>query len=141
VDQNINPGEHPDPAVDLLRGYWTKTVWALKRSGLQVQRSWLDPSGPRDATTVFTRPATPDELHALVWDEVSGLRVGRFLTGQQGVRTRLADAMQLGGCVLPNPDEAAALVKAERATSRREFRSYTDRDGLNDALRTFMLMG
>jgi hypothetical protein len=141
VDQKINPGEHPDPAVDLLRGYWTETVWELQRGGMQVKRSWLDPSGPRDATAVFTRPTALDELHALVWDEVSGLRVGRFLTGRQGVRTTLADAIHLGACVLPNPGEAAALVQRGMAKPRREFRSYTDRDGLDDALRAFVPMG
>ena len=59
------PPHHPDPWVDLLYGYVTRAVTGLESGGLQVERSWLDPRNPRDATIIYTDPASnvsADEL-------------------------------------------------------------------------------
>jgi hypothetical protein len=130
LDTNITPGQHPDPWVNLLRGYITEAVQALTTGGLQVQRSWLDPEGPRDATIVLAG------TRALVFDEVTGWRCGTFVSGQQGVRTKLSDIRYIGGGVLPDTRELAHRVANGHSAARREYRSVTDLcDGLDDALR------
>jgi Family of unknown function (DUF6292) len=130
LDRNITPDRHPDPWVNLLRGYMTEAVQALTAGGLQVERSWLDPEGPRDATIVLAGS------RALVFDEVTGWRYGRFLAGQQGVRTTLSDINYLGGGVLLDTRELAHKVVSGSWTPRQEYRSAADlRDGLDDALR------
>jgi hypothetical protein len=128
---------HPDPWVDLLRDYITGAVRSLVGHDLQVERSWLDPAGPRDATILYV-PAngSPNQLHALVWDEEAGWRTGRYASGEQGVRTQLADAAFLGGGVLPDPAELAARMIGETRAPHCAHRSHTElRDGLDDALR------
>ena len=131
------PPHHPDPWVDLLYGYVTRAVTGLESGGLQVERSWLDPRNPRDATIIYTDPASnvsADEL-ALVWDEVTGWRGGAFLVGQQGVRTVLSEPVHLGGGVLPDESELLGRVLAGANEPRCEYRSVADvRDGLDDAL-------
>ena len=130
MDKDITPGAHPDPWVNLLGGYVTETVAALNAGGLQVQRSWLDPYDPRDATIVLAGTS------ALVFDEVTGWRHGRFVTGQPGVRTVLADVSYVGGGVLPGADVLAHRVINGIAAPRRDYRSVADlRDGFDDALR------
>lgn len=140
MNQCIIPTPHPDLWVDLLRDYVTSTVWALASHDLRVQRSWLDPSDPRDATIVFTRTtgaAISADAHALVWDEETGWRRGRFEAGQPGIRTRLINGTYLGGGMIPTPQEVARRVIAGVAAPARTHRSYLNsRDGINDALRT-----
>ncbi len=130
MDKDITPGTHPDPWVDLLGDYVTEAVAALSAGGLQVQRSWLDPSDPRDATIVLAG------TRALVFDEVTGWRHGRFLAGQPGMRTALDDVSYLGGGVLLDANELTHRVINTTAEPRRCYRSVTDlRDGFDDALR------
>jgi hypothetical protein len=104
-----------------------------------VERSWLDPRNPRDATIIFTHPASnvSAEKLALVWDEVTGWRRGVFESGQQGIRTVLSSTTYLGGGILPDGQELVSRVLAGTSEPRREHRSVADvRDGLDDALRT-----
>ncbi|MBC6468523.1 DUF6292 family protein [Actinomadura alba] len=110
---------------------------SLVEHDLHVERSWLDPMGPRDATILYT-PASgsPHELHALVWDEETGWRTGGYASGEQGVRTRLHDTDYLGGGVLTDPRELAVRLMGETRAPRTAHRSHTAlRDGLDDALR------
>jgi Family of unknown function (DUF6292) len=130
LDRAISPGQHPDPWVNLLRGYVTEAVQALSTGGLQVQRSWLDPEGPRDATIMLA------DSKALVFDEVTGWRYGGFVSGQQGVRTALSNVRYLGGGVLLDTRELAHKVVNGHSVTRPEYRSVTDlRDGFDEALR------
>jgi hypothetical protein len=117
--------------VNTTRNYVTESVHALVQQGLVIDRSWLDPSDPRDATVVLA------DTRALVWDEVTGWRIGVFRSGRQGVRTALGGAAQLGGGVLPAPAELARRVAYGATASRRDHRSYADADGLDEALRAF----
>ena len=96
---NHVPAAHPDAWVDLLRGYMTTAVERLATGGLLVERSWLDPRDPRDATVIFSDPAAnvSAEKLALVWDEVTGWRRGTYVSGEQGVRTELAGGNAGGG--------------------------------------------
>jgi hypothetical protein len=128
---------HPDPWVDLLRDYITCSVQSLVEHDLHVERSWLDPMGPRDATILY-RPmnGSPHDLHALVWDEETGWRTGGYASGEQGVRTRLHDTAYLGGGVLTDPRELALRLIEDTRAPRNAYRSHTAlRDGLDDALR------
>jgi hypothetical protein len=135
--ERMGPPAHPDPWVNVTRGYVTKAVEDLTESGLKIDRSWLDPRDPRDATVIFRHPASnvsAAEL-ALVWDEVTGWRCGTFESGQQGVRTVLSDARYLGGGVLLEGPELAGRVLSGASEPRRYYRSAEDRqDGLDDAL-------
>jgi hypothetical protein len=137
MSDNYIPGQHPDPWVNLLRDYVTNAVRSLIDYDFKVDRSWLDPSGPRDATILYVpESGSPDDLHALVWDEEAGWRTGQYVSGEQGVRTRLTDVAYVGGGVLPASTELAARVIGEAVGPRAEHRSHTDlRDGLDDALR------
>lgn len=137
MNNDITPAAHPDPWVDVLRGYVTRTVQAIRADGLLVERSWLDPRNPRDATIIFTHPASTvsAEKLALVWDEVSGWRSGVFESGEQGVRTVLSATNYLGGGLLPDGQELAGRVLAGASEPRREHRSVADiQDGLDAAL-------
>ena len=137
MDLNPAPAAHPDPWVNVLRGYVTHTVEGLAAGNLLVERSWLDPRNPRDATIIFSDPASDvsaDKL-ALVWDEVTGWRRGTFVGGEQGVRTELADVSHLGGGVLPDENDIVNRVLAGASEPRQAYRSVADlRDGLDDAL-------
>jgi hypothetical protein len=126
----MRPNPHWDPWVDLTRGYITGTVQALQAGGLSVERAWLDPSDPRDATIVLK------DAPALVWDEQVGWCSGRYLAGEQGVRTVLAEPAMLGGGVVPDPRRLADAVRTGRplAPAPAAYRSYADRDGLDDIL-------
>jgi Family of unknown function (DUF6292) len=134
MHENSAPLMHPDPWVNLKHGYVNQAVKALSSGGLLIDCSWLD---PRDATIIFSDAAShvsADKL-ALVWDEVTGWRRGTFVSGEQGVRTELADVSYLGGGVLPSEDDLLNRVLAGASEPRRAHRSVADlRDGLEDAL-------
>jgi Family of unknown function (DUF6292) len=137
MPENSGPARHADPWVDLLYGYVSQTVQALSTGGLLVERSWLDPRNPRDATIIFTHPAASVSAGklALVWDEVTGWRQGVFQSGEQGVRTDLADVSYLGGGVLPEDGVLIGRVRGGASERRHEYRSVADlRDGLDAAL-------
>ncbi|MCW2900953.1 MAG: hypothetical protein JWO67_3218 [Streptosporangiaceae bacterium] len=137
MNPSMIPKPHPDPWIDLLRDYVTETVRALAHEDVQVQRSWLDPRDPRDATILYL-PCTgaADGRLALVWDEETGWRTGGYESGDQGVRTELTDAAYLGGGALPDPRELVGHLLDGTTAPRRTTRSYEDlRDGLDDALR------
>lgn len=137
MKQESLPLSHPDPWVNVLRGYVTETAEAINERGLVVKRSWLDPRDPRDATIVFTHPASNVSTKdlALVWDEVTGWRSGIFESGEQGVRTVLSDPRYLGGGLLLEGEGLADRVLAGASERRREHRSVGDlHDGLDDSL-------
>jgi hypothetical protein len=139
VESNLTLSIHPDPWLDLLRPYVASAVRALAADGVHIERSWLDPRDPRDATIVC---AGDDGVRsALVWDEETGWRRGTFVDGRPGERTVLAEVAYVGGGLLP-----AAKVLADRVvrspaggegSPRRVYRSAGDlRDGLDDTLRS-----
>jgi hypothetical protein len=137
MTMNVTPAQHPDPWVNLTRGYVTNAVEALKAGGLFVEESWLDPRDPRDATIIFRHPASNVSAQklALVWDEVTGWRRGVFEGGQQGERTVLSRTSYLGGGILVGGGELTNRLLAGTSESRHEYRSVTDLgDGLDDAL-------
>lgn len=125
------PLKHPDCRVDATRNYVTRCVHALAQQGLVIDRSWLDPSDPRDATVVLA------DSRALVWDEMTGWRIGLFDSGRPGVRTAIEGAVHLGGGPLPIPAELAGRVISGESTARREYRSYMASDGFDDVLRAY----
>lgn len=131
------PPAHEDPWVDMLRGYVTSAAEGLAQGGLTVERSWLDPRDPRDATVIFTHPASnvsADKL-ALVWDEVTGWRRGVFQRGHRGVRTVLSGTAYVGGGLLPDSTELLARVLRDASEPWHQYRSISDlHDGLDDAL-------
>jgi hypothetical protein len=134
MNEDSIPQLHPDPWIGLTRPYITAAVAALTGAGLWVQRSWLDPRDPRDATLVYSSPG-PDRLRALVWDEVAGWRHGRFEGGAQGTRTRLSDVSHLGGGVLPSGAEVVSRLLGLVSEPQRQYRRVSDlRDGLDDRL-------
>jgi hypothetical protein len=137
MNQNSAPAAHPDRWVNMLRGYVTATVEALATGNLLIQRSWLDPRDPRDATIIFSDPAANVSVEklALVWDEVTGWRRGTFISGEQGLRTELTNPSHLGGGVLPDENDVVNRVLVGASEPRRVYRSVADlRDGLDDAL-------
>lgn len=137
MSERTNPPAHPEAWVNLLLGYVTSTVECLTERGLTVERSWLDPRNPRDATIIFSHPASNVSAKklALVWDELTGWRRGIFESGQQGARTVLSDHAYLGGGVLPSGQELVGRMLAGASQPRRVYRSVTDlHDGLDDAL-------
>jgi Family of unknown function (DUF6292) len=134
------PQRHPDPWVDLIRGYISTAVRSLSDAGLEVRRSWLDPRDPRDATITFADPASsgPASELAVVWDEVTGWRHGVFESGQQGVRTALTRVAYLGGGILPDGLELARRVLSGASESPVQHRSAVSlNDGLDDLLGSF----
>ena len=136
-DNTPHPAAHPDPWVDVLLGYVTRAVEGLTTGNLLVERSWLDPRAPRDATIIFSDPAAnvSAEKLALVWDEVTGWRRGTFVSGLQGVRTVMSDVSYLGGGILLDESDLVNRVLAGASESRRAYRSVADlRDGLDGAL-------
>jgi|SRR5450755_3052184 hypothetical protein len=134
---NNVPAPHVDPWVDVTRGYVSKAVRSLAAGGVHVEENWLDPRNPRDATIIFTHPASnvSAEKLALVWDEVSGWRYGIFKSGHQGVRTALSSVSYLGGGVLLETPELVGRLLAGTSEPRQQYRSVTDlHDGLDDTL-------
>jgi hypothetical protein len=104
---------------------------ALAARGFTVQRCWLDPYDPRDATIRCANAL------ALVWDEETGWRQGQFVSGAPGERTVLAQPTALGGGLLPEPAAVAYRLLHRQTGAAQVYRSFHDlRDGLDDALRT-----
>jgi hypothetical protein len=137
LDNSLAPAAHPDPWVNVLHGYVTRATERLAAGGLLVECSWLDPRDPRDATIIFSDPASnvSGEKLALVWDEITGWRRGTFVGGEQGVRTELADVSYLGGGVLASEHDLVNRVLAGASEPLCANRSVADlRDGLDDAL-------
>lgn len=131
MDHYFIPSRHPDPRVDVTRAYVTQAVLALVAAGVRVRASWLDPREPRDATILYGDDA------ALVWDEETGWRRGRFVSGEQGVRTVLTEVVYLGGGALPAPDDVAHRVTAGVTAPHRVYRRWTDLDRFDDGLRAY----
>jgi hypothetical protein len=131
-----SPAPHPLFEVELVRPYITESLKALVTSPAQIHESWLDPCGPRDATVLYSPAFDPAEVYALVWDEETGWRSGRYLSGRQGVRTELQDAVYLGGGVLADPRDLAGRAASGSGVGMRKYRSHSDlHDGFDDALR------
>jgi hypothetical protein len=122
------PLQHRVPRVNTTRNYVTQSVHALIQQGLAVNRSWLDPTDPRDATIVLA------DTRALVWDEMTGWRIGLFRSGTQGVRSALDGAVHLGGGPLPSPAEVARRAGGGMSAPERHYRSYADSDGFDEVL-------
>lgn len=123
--------------VELPRFYVDATRAALAATGIPATESWIDPMDPRDATIVLASLA-------LVWDEVSGWRYGRFVSGHKGVRTVLEDERSFGGELLPEPTMVAAATRCVLdgtvigAAERPAFRHYTDLgDGTDELLAAY----
>lgn len=140
MNPRIIPSAHPDAWIDLLRGYTTAIVSDLSRQGIAVSSSWLDPAEPRDATILYaSEPGLDGHRHtqALVWDEQTGWRVGRFVSGMQGVRTVLGEPAHIGGGLLPTGSEVAWRMKSGTTAAPQMLRSHEDtHDGLDDVLRS-----
>lgn len=135
-DLKMFPDTHPNPRLNLMRDYVTEVVRALAIGGLRVDRSWLDPGAPRDATVLYRD--VEEDLWALVWEEETGWRTGRFVRGEPGVLTELAAASYLGGGVLVRPAEVSERLSAGVRAPRTVYRSMRDvRDGLDDVLRAY----
>lgn len=137
MNDDCLPMAHIDPWIDLTRRYIADAARSVTGAGLAVERSWLDPRDPRDATIIFSHPASnvSAKRFALVWDEVSGWRHGFFESGQQGTRTVLSGVTYTGGGVLPGGYELIARVLAGASEPRRQYRQVTDlRDGLDEEL-------
>lgn len=133
MSEKALPPRHEDPRLDLFRPYVSRAVLELSERGIEPVASWLDPSGPRDATIVCR---LRDETLGLVWDEETGWRVGRFVSGRQGVRTQLADPRYVGVDVLLDPQELARRVAADATGPRRKFRDhFEDPEGFDARVR------
>ncbi|MFV2178381.1 DUF6292 family protein [Actinomadura sp. LOL_016] len=119
---------HPDPFVDVTRGYVTAVADEFAARGVRLADVWLDPSDPRDATFVLG-------LKALVWNETDGFVLGDFVSGEPGVRTVLRDPVRLGGGVLADPREVADRLAEPAGGAPVRLRSFADgHDGFEDAL-------
>lgn len=128
---DIRPLPHPDPFVDVTRGYVTAVADEFAARGVRLADVWLDPSDPRDATFVLG-------LKALVWNESDGFVLGDFVSGEPGVRTVLRDPVRLGGGVLADPREVADRLAEPVGGDPVRLRSFADgHDGFEDALARF----
>ena len=129
------PAPHSDPSLEVLRPYIAQTVRWLEASSVQVERSWLDPAAPRDATIVFQ---IGSERHAFVWDEETGWRHGPFESGRPGIRTVLSKDVHvhLGGGLVPHPHDVATRFTSGVSEPPRKYRKYTEEpERLDDYLR------
>jgi hypothetical protein len=121
---------HKDPFVNELYGYVASVDSAVSAAGLEIPAAWLDPYAPRDATIRLANSK------ALVFDEVSGWQYGEFISGEQGIRTVMADIRHLGGGLLPAGPEVAYRVINGLSAPRQAHRSWSDEhDGFEDQLR------
>lgn len=127
---------HVEPYTDeWLRqpvGYLRRVVDVL---GTEVTDWWEGPCDPRDATVRL------GDGSALVWDEESGWRLGRFVSGERGAHAELADVRYLGHGLLPKPERVSEALSDARtgvgASSawRPCYRSHRNcRDGFDVAL-------
>jgi len=141
MEAKINLEQHLDPWVNLPSGYVGHVMKGLATGGLSIQASWMDPRDPRDSTIVYaddTARTSTGALRALVWDEETGWRDGVFVSGEQGVRTKLTDVTYLGGGLLVDGAELARRKHDDVRVARPVYRSRHDlRDGLDDTLRTY----
>ncbi len=137
----------PEPGtlawVELPAHYVAATRAALAAAGIAVSASWIDPMDPRDATIVAAASVTGVPL-ALVWDECSGWRYGRFVSGRKGVRTVLREERSFGGELLPEPEMVAAAVRCVLdgtpigSPERPFFRHFDDLgDGTDERLAAY----
>lgn len=107
----------------------------VEQLGAEVTASWEGPCDPREVTVALADGA------ALVWDEESGWRLGRLLSGEPGRRTELTGVRYLGGGLLPRPERVPAALRDARAgvgsssAWRPCYRSHRNcRDGFDVAL-------
>lgn len=126
------PVPHPDRWVNHPSGYITGIMGHLITTGFVIDRAWMDPCQPRDATLVLS------DLRAITWDEDRGLLLGRYVSGRQGERTVLADPVQLSKSILMEPAAVPAAVRAGRGTEPTRLRRHGTRDGLDEALDRFI---
>jgi hypothetical protein len=126
------PVPHPDRWVNRPWGFITGITGQLIKAGFVIDRAWMDPSQPRDATLVLS------DLRAITWDEDRGLLLGRYVSGHQGERTVLTGSVQLSKRILMEPAAVPAAVRAGRGTKPTQLRSYGTRDGLDEALDRFI---
>ncbi|MER5419919.1 DUF6292 family protein [Streptosporangium roseum] len=112
--------------------YVSRVVAAL---GAEATDWWEGPCDPRAVTILLTGG------DALVWDEESGWRRGRYVSGDRELCTVLADARYLGGGLLLRPERVPSAIADARAgvgnsTAWRPcYRSYRHyRDGFDLAL-------
>ncbi|MBG0814990.1 DUF6292 family protein [Planomonospora sp. ID82291] len=127
---------HVEPYTDEWRhqpvSYLRLVAEAL---GAQAEAWWEGPCDPRAGTIRLTGG------DALVWDEESGWRWGRFVSGGPDRCTVLTGHRYLGGGLLLRPDRVPGAVAEARAgvgnsTAWRPcYRSYRHyRDGFDVAL-------
>ncbi|MFB9894914.1 DUF6292 family protein [Planobispora takensis] len=132
--------KHVEPYTDEWRHqpvfYLRRVVEAL---GAEVEDWWAGPCDPRAGTIRLIGG------EALVWDEESGWRQGRFVSGDPGACTVLAEARYLCGGLLLRPDRVPDAVREARAgvgnsTAWRPcYRSYRHyRDGFDLALNGYL---
>ncbi|WP_084957174.1 DUF6292 family protein [Thermoactinospora rubra] len=102
---------------------------------LGASQWWEGPCDPRECTVLL------GDGHALVWDEESGWRLGRFVSGDPARHTELTSIRYLGGGLLPRPERVPAALADARAgvgassAWRPCYRSYRNcRDGFDVAL-------
>ncbi|WP_030910968.1 DUF6292 family protein [Streptosporangium amethystogenes] len=107
----------------------------IEALGDQVESWWQGPCDPRAVTVRLTGG------DALVWDEESGWRRGRYASGDPGTPTVLADDRYLGGGLLLSPRRIPSAIADARAgvgnsTAWRPcYRSYRHyHDGFDLAL-------
>ncbi|MET9336784.1 DUF6292 family protein [Nonomuraea sp. NPDC003804] len=112
--------------------YVTQVVGVL---GAEVGDWWEGPCDPRDATVRLT------DGSALVWDEESGWRLGRFVSGCRGAHSELEEVRYLGHGLLPRPERVQGALADARAgvgassAWRPSYRSHRNcRDGFDVAL-------
>jgi Family of unknown function (DUF6292) len=132
--------KHVEPYTEEWRHqpalYASRVVEAL---GDEARDWWQGPCDPRTVTIRLTGE------DALVWDEESGWRRGRYVSGDRDTRTVLADARYLGGGLLLRPERLPSAVVDARAgvgnsTAWRPcYRSYRHyRDGFDLALNGYV---
>ncbi|GAA0379035.1 hypothetical protein GCM10009530_32080 [Microbispora corallina] len=127
----VTPAPYSHAWLRLPVAYVAQVAEAL---GARVLQWWDDPYDPRDATVRLV------DGDALVWDEETGWRHGRFVSGEKGVRTRLEGIRYLGGGVLPRPADVVGLLDDARYGSgtRLVYRSFTDlHDGFDADLASY----
>jgi hypothetical protein len=127
---------HVEPYTDeWLRQPFSYVEQVVAALGEEVGDWWEGPCDPRDATLRLT------DGSALVWDEESGWRLGRFEGGAFGEHTELSGVRYLCGGLLPRPHRVPAALADARsgigASSawRPCYRSHRNpRDGFDLAL-------
>ncbi|MEU6999589.1 DUF6292 family protein [Nonomuraea sp. NPDC046570] len=127
---------HVEPYTDeWLRQPFSYVERVVEQLGAEVADWWEGPCDPRDVTLRLSDDG------ALVWDEESGWRLGRFVSGGLGEHSELAGVRYLCGGLLPRPErvpEALADARAGVGASsawRPCYRSHRHcRDGFDLAL-------